>query len=49
MKVACHDGETLPAQEAVREILPAAAMRLLRRGVAGSITVARGVRQAVKR
>src|ERR1017187_4222921 len=48
-KVARHDGETLPAQEAVRQILAAAAMRLLRRRGAGAVTVSRGVRQAVKR
>src|ERR1022692_92146 len=51
-RYAGQDGRCYPAvetQEAVRQILAAAAMRLLRRRVAGSVTVARGVRQAVKR
>ena len=49
VKVARHDGEALPAQEAVRQILAAAAVRLFRRGVPRSVPVASGVRQAVQR
>ncbi|MGD0360603.1 MAG: hypothetical protein ABSC93_07010 [Bryobacteraceae bacterium] len=49
VEVAGHDGKAVAAQVAVREIFSAAAVRLLRGGVAGAVTVAGGVGQTIER